>query len=113
MPDNSRIPGSPSDMHASRDTRPNYSNPNPPAPPIQYPQGTMPPSHSGNNQTRNIFIGAIATIIASTTVYYLTQYVNNKKSDSTPDYANMKLGTISAWNRFVTIDNIYYKSIKR
>ena len=111
MAENSRIPGSPSDMQASRDTRGNYSNPNPPPPPVQFPQA-MPPQHSGNNQTRNIFIGAIATIIASTTVYYLTQYVNNKKADSTPDYANMKLGTISAWNRFVTVDNLYYKSVK-
>jgi hypothetical protein len=113
MADNSRIPGSPSDMNTSRDTRQHYSNTNPPPPPLQYPQGQSSPGpSSGNTQARNVIIGAIATIIASTTVYYLTQYVNNRKSESAPGYAEMKLGTINAWNRFVTIDNLYYKSVK-
>ncbi|MBC7872543.1 MAG: hypothetical protein H7Y01_01030, partial [Ferruginibacter sp.] len=64
-----------------------------------------------NNHTRNIVIGSIATIIASTTVYYLTQYVNNKKSDSVPNHVVMKEATTNAWKRYVTVDNIYYNAV--
>ena len=114
MPDNPRMPGHPSDIPSSRFAEGNTGNAAsghpgssgnvPPAPPSQN-------SSSGSTQTRNIIIGAIATIVASTTVYYLTQYVNNKKSDSAPTYEVKKEATINAWKRYVTIDNIYYKNI--
>lgn len=114
MPDNPRMPGHPSDIPSSRSAEGNAGNAASGHPGSS---GNMPPapssqnSSSGNTQTRNIIIGAIATIIASTTVYYLTQYVNNKKSDSAPTYEVKKEATINAWKRYVTIDNIYYKNI--
>jgi len=111
MPDNPRISGHPSDMPSSRTpdqtSGSGYSQNNyTPPPPPQGPQ----PGSSGNNQTRNILIGTIATIIASTSVYYLTQYINNRKTDSTPSSLVMKEATTNAWKRYVTMENIYYKA---
>ena len=110
MSDNPRMPGHPSDIPSSRSSEgsSNTHIPGPPGPPPYIP----PPGPSGNNQTRNIIIGAIATMLASTTVYYLTQYVNNKKTDSIPNYLVMKDATTNAWSRYVTMDNIYYKAVK-
>jgi hypothetical protein len=110
MPDNPRMPGHPSDIPSSRSSEGsgNIVIPGPPGPP-QYNQPS--PGSSGNNQTRNIIIGAIATVIASTTVYYLTQYVNNKKTDSIPNQLVMKEVNTSAWKRYVSIDNLYYKNL--
>jgi len=111
MPDNPRNAGHPSDMPSSRTpdmtSGAGYSPPNytPPPPPQGPNQGS-----GGNNQTRNIIIGSIATIIASTSVYYLTQYINNKKTDSTPSSLVMKEATTNAWKRYVTMENIYYKA---
>lgn len=112
MPDNPRMPGHPSDMPSSRSSEGSAGSVA--SGPGNY-QTTPPPSQdssSGNRQTRNIIIGSIATIIASTTVYYLTQYVNNKKSDSTPSHLVVKEATTSAWKRYVTLDNLYYKNIQ-
>jgi hypothetical protein len=116
MSEDQRIPGSPGDMHLPESGRANY-----PAASSQYQQA--PPYHSApptqpspvpvtNNQTRNIFIGAFATIIASTSVYYLTQYVNNRKAESAPSAMEIKEATYNAWKRYVTMDNIYYKSLR-
>ncbi len=115
MSDNPRSSGHPSDIPSSRykDSNSGSSDThgpgnNPPVPPV-----STGSSSGGGHQTRNIIIGAIATIFASTSVYYLTQYVNNKKSsDSPPDHLVMKEATISAWKRYVIMDNIYYKAVK-
>ncbi len=114
MPDNPRMPGHPSDIPSYRSTEggagsaasgtPGSGSTTPSTPP---PSG----SSTHNTQTRNIIIGAIATMIASTTVYYLTQYVNNKKTDSIPNFLVMKEATTNAWKRYVTMENIYYKSL--
>jgi len=109
MADDPRAPQHPSDMPSSRASGGSSSVGPPPAntpytPPPQ-------PGSSGSNQTRNIIIGAIATIIASTTVYYLTQYVNLRKSDSTASPVVVKDATLTAWKTYVTIDKIYYKNI--
>lgn len=112
MPDNPRMTGHPSDIPSSRSSEGsgNTNMSGPPGPP-QYNQPPSPSGSSGNNQTRNIIIGAIATVIASTTVYYLTQYVNNKKTDSAPHHIIVKDANISAWKRYVSIDNLFYKNI--
>lgn len=109
MPDNPRMPGHPSDIPSSRSAEVggNTHIPGPPGPP----QYTPPQGPSGNNQTRNIIIGAIATVIASTTVYYLTQYVNNKKNDSAPHHIIVKDANTSAWKRYVSVDNLFYKNL--
>jgi|CXWL01.1.fsa_nt_gi hypothetical protein len=113
MSDNPRMPGHPSDIPSSRSSEgssgsvpsgPSGYNHNIPSPP-------SPGPPSGNSQTRNIIIGAIATIFASTIVYYLTQYVNNRKSSEAASYPEKKEATTNAWRRYVTIDNIYYKNI--
>ncbi|MEO7983300.1 MAG: hypothetical protein ABI688_04385 [Bacteroidota bacterium] len=112
MPDNPRMPGHPSDIPSSRSSEGSTGSAgsgHPGNPPYNHPPATSPGS-SGNNQTRTIIIGAIATIIASTSVYYLTQYINNKKSDSTPSQLVMKEATTNAWKRYVTMENIYYKA---
>lgn len=111
MPDNPRMPGHPSDIPSSRSAEGSGNTviPGPPGPP-QYNQ-PAPSGSSGNNQTRNIIIGAIATMIASTTVYYLTQYVNNKKTDSIPNQLVMKEVNTSAWKRYVSVDNLFYKNL--
>ena len=112
MSDNPRMPGHPSDIPSSRLTEGNTGG-NISGPPGNNNQYNPPPPHgpSGNTQTRNIIIGAIATIIASTSVYYLTQYVNNRKSESSiPNPIVMKEATTNAWKRYVTMDNIYYKA---
>ena len=114
MPDNPRVPGHPSDMPSSRSAEGSSGGgavSGPPGNNNQYNSPPPPSGPSGNTQTRNIIIGAIATIIASTSVYYLTQYINNKKSESVPNYLVMKEATTNAWNRYVTMDNIYYKAV--
>lgn len=112
MSDNPRMPGHPSDMPSSRSADGNSGGAQSGPPGNNNPYNPPPPSSGspGNTQTRNIIIGAIATIIASTSVYYLTQYINNKKSESVPNYLVMKEATTNAWNRYVTMDNIYYKA---
>jgi len=109
MPDNPRNSGHPSDMPSSR--TPDTTSGAGYSPPNYTPQPQEPTKGScGNNQTRNIIIGSIATIIASTSVYYLTQYINTRKSDSTPSSLVMKEATTNAWKRYVTMENIYYKA---
>ena len=112
MSDNPRMPGHPSDTPSSRSNEGSSGGvvPGPPGYNSQHNSSSPSSGSSGNNQTRNIIIGAIATIIASTSVYYLTQYVNNRKSDSVPNYLVMKEATTNAWKRYVTMDNIYYKA---
>ena len=106
------MPGHPSDIPSSRSSggSTGSSVSGPPGDHNQYYQPPSPHGPSGNTQTRNIIIGAIATVIASTSVYYLTQYINNKKTDSIPNPIVMKEATTNAWKRYVTMDNIYYKS---
>jgi hypothetical protein len=103
------MPGHPSDIPSFRSAEGSGNTyiPGPPGPA----QHTPPQGPSGNNQTRNVIIGAIATIIASTTVYYLTQYVNNKKADSIPQHIVKKDVNTSAWKRYVSVDNLFYKNI--
>ena len=81
MSNNPRMPGHPSDMNSSRssgsssNTSSSNNNINTPSP---YPPA---PAHSSNNQTRNIILGAIATVFTSTLIYYLTVYQNRNKPD--------------------------------
>ena len=103
MLDNPRMPGHPSGIPSSRSSEGsgNTVTPGPPVPP-PYNHPTTP-GPSGNNQTRNIIIGAIATFIPSTTLYYLTQYVNNKKTDSISNHIVMNDVNTSAWKRYVSL----------
>ena len=106
------MPGHPSDMPSSRSAEGSSGSvaSGPPGGGQHNPPSSS--GSSGNTQTRNIIIGAIATIIASTTVYYLTQYVNNRRTDSIPNPIVMKEATTNAWKRYVTMDNLYYKAVK-
>lgn len=111
MSEDQRIPGHPADKYPTRPTSTGYSSPVQGPSNTQYPPTPSPGQVSYNTQTRNIIIGAIATIIASTSVYYLTQYVNTHKAQQSVSPSEIKLNTIDAWRRYVVIDNIYYKNI--
>ncbi len=108
MSDNPRIPGHPSDVPSSRaagriaDSAGSSLNTGAAAP------VTSPPVSSSNKiHTRNIIIGAIVTIITSTTVFYLTQYL--KKPEENIIYKT-KEATTSAWKSYMAFENIYTKN---
>ena len=111
MSDNPRMPGHPSDMPSSRssDSSSNTSasqyNTNSPSP---YPPA---PAHSSsNNQTRNIILGAVATIITSTLIYYLTVYQNRNKSEGN-NRLEIKEATIEAWKSYKAYENTYTSNL--
>ena len=109
MSDNPRMPGHPSDMNSSRsseassNTASSNYNTNTPSP---YPPA---PAHSSNNQTRNIILGAIATVFTSTLIYYLTVYQNRNKSDS--NRLEVKEATIEAWKSYKAYENAYTSNL--
>ncbi len=105
------MPGHPSELPSSRSSEAASNSTPPPPNYIAPPPPQHPASSSGSNQTRNIIIGAISTIVASTIIYYLTQYQNRNKSDSADSLLVKKEATSNAWNSYVTIDNLYYKNI--
>lgn len=111
MSDNPRIPGHPSDMNSSRssdsssNTSASHYNTNTPSP---YPPA---PAHSSsNNQTRNIVLGAIATIFTSTLIYYLTVYQNRNKSEGN-NRLEVKEATIEAWKSYKAYENVYTSNL--
>jgi hypothetical protein len=103
MSENPRIPGHPADVPSSRatgritDQPASSSNTGSPAPP------PVPPANKIH--TRNIIIGAIVTIITSTTVFYLTQYLNKKNEGN--DFLTLKEATTRAWKSYVAYENSY------
>lgn len=110
MSDNPRIPGHPSDMNSSRsseassNTSSSQYNTNTPSP---YPPA---PAHSSNNQTRNIILGAIATVFTSTLIYYLTVYQNKNKSEGN-SRLEIKEATIEAWKSYKAYENVYTSNL--
>lgn len=111
MSDNPRMPGHPSDMNSSRSSEASsnvsssHYNSNTPSP---YPPA---PSHSSsNNQTRNIILGAVATIITSTLIYYLTVYQNRNKSEGN-NRLEIKEATIEAWKSYKAYENTYTSNL--
>ncbi|HMU47195.1 MAG TPA: hypothetical protein PKC72_12565, partial [Chitinophagaceae bacterium] len=109
MSDNPRIPGHPSDMPSSRSSG-NISNNPQQSVPYSPPPTVQPVGNQGKHQTRNIILGAIVTVLTSTLIYYLTVFQNKPKQGSAGFY-EIKEATTNAWNRYVTVDNIYYKNI--
>jgi hypothetical protein len=110
MSDNPRMPGHPSDMSSSRSSgsssnaaSSNY-NTNTPSP---YPPA---PSHSSNNHTRNIILGAIATVFTSTLIYYLTVYQNRNKPEGS-NRLEIKEATIEAWKSYKAYENTYTSNL--
>mgnify|MGYP001202312446 CR=1 FL=1 len=82
-----------------------------------------PPSGGGGTTTpvliRNIIVGAITTVLGSTTVYFITH--GTGKSSETTTVSTMspaekllvsKEVTTKAWKSYVSIDNLYYKNLK-
>lgn len=106
MPDNPRIPGHPSDMPSSRTPEGNNKSVPPPA-------YTPPPAaahvKSGSNQTKNIIIGAIVTVISSTLIYYLTVYQN--RSGSGGDFKSVREATVNAWKSYLAYENAYTRNM--
>lgn len=80
-----------------------------------------PPSGGGHTTTpvlvRNIIVGALTTILGSTTVYFIT-HANDKAAQATSSLSPAekllvtKEVTGKAWKSYVAIDNVYYKNIK-
>lgn len=105
MPDNPRHPRHPSDIHSSGPSDMNsqagmqQSNPQP----IHH-YSAPPPNH----QTRNIILGAIATVITSTIIYYLTVYQNSNKGDTR---LQIKEATIEGWKSYKAYENAYYANL--
>jgi hypothetical protein len=105
MSDNPRVPGHPSDVPSSRASGRITDSP---ASSLNTGLATPIPStpvSSPGKTPRNIIIGAIVTIITSTTVFYLTQYLN-KKSDGN-DFLRTKEATTAAWKSYVAYQNAY------
>lgn len=110
MSDNPRVPGHPSDVPSSRAAgriadsvaASSSSDSGTPQPPP-----SSPLSSHNKLSTRNIIIGAIVTIITSTTVFYLTQ---NLKRPEENRFSTTKEATTAAWRSYVAYENIYTKN---
>jgi hypothetical protein len=106
MSDNPRVPGHPSDVPSSRATGRNTDSP---ASPLNSGSANPIPSPSSSSTNkllpRNIIIGALVTVITSTTVFYLTQYVTKKPEGN--DFLITKEATTTAWKSYVGYENIY------
>lgn len=108
MSDNPRVPGHPSDVPSSRATgRITDSSGSSLNAGSATPMAPARVSSPGRNHLRNVIIGAIVTIITSTTVFYLTQYL--KKSEGT-DFLTTKEATTAAWKSYVAYENTYTKN---
>ncbi len=109
MPDNPRIPDHPSDIPSSRATGrindlPASSSGSGPASSVP----STPVSSTNKIQTKNIIIGAIVTIITSTTVFYLTQYISRKQDGN--QFSRIKEATTAAWRSYIGYENVYAKN---
>jgi hypothetical protein len=62
---------------------------------------------------RNIIVGALTTVLGSTTVYFITHGKDKDKSEpsATEKILVGKEITTKAWKSYVAIDNIYYKNV--
>ncbi len=108
MPDNPRVPGHPSDVPSSRATgRITDSSTSSLNTGSTTPIPSPPVSSSSKIHTRNVIIGAIVTIITSTTVFYLTQYLKKPEGDS---FLTTKAATTAAWKSYMAYENIYTKN---
>jgi hypothetical protein len=107
MSDNPRMPGHPSDMNSSRSTGQVHNSI--PQINITTPQ-PQPSGSSGNNQARNIILGAIATVFTSTLIYYLTVYQNRNKSEGI-NRLEIKEATIEAWKSYKAYENAYTSNL--
>lgn len=64
-----------------------------------------PPQQSSSSpRARNIIIGSIATIVTSTIIFLITQYLKKPEGDR---FLSTKEATTSAWNSYVGYENIY------
>ena len=104
MSDNPRIPGHPSDMNSSRSSEGsnNSGSQNSGPAPLSYQPA---PSAAPNHQTRNIILGAIATVVTSTLIYYLTVFQNRKSEGAT--HLEKKEATVEAWKSYKAYENTY------
>lgn len=109
MSDNSRFPGHPSDMNSSRSTGGSgISSQHTTPPPVSYQPS---PSSAPNHQTRNVILGAVATIITSTVIYYLTVYMNRPNAGDGKNYPVIKEATVEAWKSYKAYENTYVNNV--
>ncbi len=102
MGENPRGPGHPSDFSPVRGAK-EHSEQN--VPRHHQTQGTLL-----SQQTKNIIIGAVVTILSSTIIYYLTIYQNRPGKSNANTY-EVKEATIDAWESYTTFENIYTKNL--
>ena len=108
MSDNPRQPGHPSDMNSSRSSEgSNISSQH--TTPVS-PSYQQPPSSAPNHQSRNIILGAIATVVTSVLIYYLTVYMNRPRA-SEDDRLQMKEASIEAWKSYRAYENTYVDNL--
>jgi mRNA-degrading endonuclease YafQ of YafQ-DinJ toxin-antitoxin module len=105
MSDNPRMPDHPSDMPSSRHPEAVSNTPSSVSPGTY--SNTPPPDKGGINKThlRNILIGAITTIIGSTSVYFITQYFGRRTDGN--EILVKKEATTRAWKSYVAYENSY------
>lgn len=60
---------------------------------------------------RNIIVGAITTVLGSTTVYFITHGKDKTEPSATEKLLVGKEVTTKAWKSYVAMDNIYYKNV--
>lgn len=105
MADNPRNPEHHSDIPSSRHAG-GTSNPASPSPGSGYNSSGQPQSATPATKihVRNLLIGGGITIITSTIVFLITQYLKKPETDS---FLATKQITSTAWNSYVGYENIY------
>jgi len=104
MSDNPRMPGHPSDMNSSRSSEGsnNSGSQNSGPAPVSYQREA---AAAPNHQARNIILGAIATVVTSTLIYYLTVFQNRKSEGAS--HLEVKEATVEAWKSYKAYENTY------
>ncbi len=105
MPDNPRSQDQHTDIPSSRHSA-GVPNPAGSSPGGSY--STPPPQHGGTPPSkihlRNIIIGSVVTIITSTIIFYLTQYLKRPEGG---EFQRKKNATTAAWKSYVGYENVY------
>lgn len=109
MPDNPRSQDQHSDIPSSRHSA---GMPNPAGSSGAGNYNPPPPQHGGTPHSkfhlRNILIGSVATIITSTIIFYLTQYLKKPEGG---EFQRKKNATTAAWKSYVGYENVYTENI--
>ena len=109
MPDNPRNQDQYTDIPSARQSA-GMPNPAGSSPGGSY--TPQPPQNGGTPHSkihlRNILIGSVVTIITSTIIFYLTQYLKKPEGG---EFQRKKNATTAAWKSYVGYENVYTQNI--